>query len=57
MDGIELLAELVAQGCLEPVAFVAEFFDFLPGDFEFGAQAEWGGCACRGGWWGAVGLA
>ncbi|MEU1577430.1 hypothetical protein ABZ519_41070 [Streptomyces collinus] len=40
MDGIELVAELVAQGCLEPVAFVAEFFDFLPGGFEFGAQAE-----------------
>ncbi|MEU2718634.1 hypothetical protein [Streptomyces sp. NPDC007205] len=39
MDGIEL----VAQGCLEPVAFVAEFFDFLPGGFEFGAQAEWAG--------------
>lgn len=55
--GIELLAELMAQGCLEPVAFVAEFLDFLPGDFEFGAQAEWGGRACAGRWRGAVGLA
>lgn len=40
MDDIELLTELVAQGCLEPVTFVAEVFDFLPGDFEFGAQAN-----------------
>jgi hypothetical protein len=48
VDGIELLAELVAQGYLEPVAFVAEFLDFLPGDFELGAQAEVGGRGCRG---------
>ncbi|MFH0240847.1 hypothetical protein ACGRHY_00015 [Streptomyces sp. HK10] len=57
MDGIKLLAELATQDCLEPVTFVAEFFDFLPGAFEFGAQTEVGGSACRGRWRGAVGLA
>ena len=37
VEGVELLAQLVAQGVMEPIAFPAQLRDFLPGEFEFRA--------------------
>jgi hypothetical protein len=33
-DGIELLSEVTAQGCAEPVAFFAKRDDLLAGEFQ-----------------------